>query len=149
MRFFFFGSLLDADVALDAGAALPRYPILVPRAGGRVDGALMRGLSAEDTSRIAWFEEGEYDLAAVSVTLPTGRRLAAHACVTRAHVAQRPGDWTLSRWQREDKPSFMALARLWMSLHGKVSAAEAEAHWDRLKAELAGTAPDVRVRLGS
>ena len=94
MRFFFFGSLLDADVAelvlgrrpaprawepaaLDgyvrAIFAKESYPILVPRAGGRVDGALMRGLSAEDTSRIAWFEEGEYDVRALPVTLDMTR----------------------------------------------------------------------------
>lgn len=171
MRFFFFGSLLDADVAeLVLGRRLPArawepaaldgyaraifakepYPVLVPRPGGHVEGAIVRGLSAEDHGRITWFEEGEYDIEVLPVALATGKRLEAHACVTRAHVPHRPGDWSLARWQREDKPAFMALAELWMSLHGRVSITEAEARWDDLKTRLADSpTANLRARRGS
>jgi hypothetical protein len=172
MRYFFFGSLLDADVTelvlgrrlapdawepatLDGYAralfAKESYPIIVPRPGGRVPGAVVRGLSAADHARIVWFEEGEYDVRPVPTTLATGRRIEAYACVTRPHVPQRPGEWSLTRWQREDKAEFMALANLWMSLHGRVTVAEAEALWDELKLERGGAnaAAQLRARLGS
>lgn len=155
MRFFFFGSLLDGDVAeLVLGRRLPQdawrpatlegyahavfakenYPVIVARPGGRVEGAVVRGLSSADHARIVWFEEGEYDVRPVTVIKANGRGLEVLACVVRREVPIREGDWSLAHWQRENKPRFMDLARLWMSLHGKATVAEAEALWDARKA---------------
>ena len=153
MRFFFFGSLLDADVlalvigrhlaarawapaSLDgyvrALSALESYPVIVARPGGRVDGALVRGLSAADRARIAWFEEGEYEVTPVTVTLDGGRRIAAHACITHPDHPVRVGEWSLARWRREAKPGFMVRTRAWMDLYGRATPAEAEAAWQAL-----------------
>ncbi|MEX2649462.1 MAG: gamma-glutamylcyclotransferase family protein [Alphaproteobacteria bacterium] len=169
MRFFFFGSLLDGDVAeLVLGRRLPtdswrpatlegyarvvfakeNYPVIVARPGGRVEGAVVRGLSPADHARIVWFEEGEYDLRPVTVSEANGRRLDVLACVARREIPVREGDWSLARWQREDKPAFMELVRLWMSLHGTATVAEAEALWDAHKAS-AGADRRLRSQFGS
>ncbi|MBM3585580.1 MAG: hypothetical protein FJX36_14520 [Alphaproteobacteria bacterium] len=65
--------------------------------------------------------------------------------------AQRPGGWSLARWWQEHKVAFMELARLWMSLYGRVTVAEAEALWDELKLEQGGAsaAAQIRARLGN
>jgi hypothetical protein len=165
MRFFFFGSLLDEDVLavvlgravaapvfapavlegyVRALSALESYPVIVARPGGQVDGGLVRGLSAADHVRIAWFEEGEYQITPVHVRLADGRRIAARACVTRPEHSVRAGDWSLARWQREAKPEFLPRVRAWMELYGRGTVAEAEATWQTMMA-----APTPNRRLGT
>jgi hypothetical protein len=152
MDYFFFGTLMDLDVAAivlgrplaagDRAAATAHgfkramlagesYPAMVPRAGGAVEGVLVRGVTPAEALRIAWFEDGEYDVVEIVVTLATGERRPALACLRRPEVALVEGDWSLPRWQRDDKPAFLDLARGWMELFGRASVAEAEALWQR------------------
>lgn len=154
--FFFFGSLMDPDVtelvlgrrvtapareaAVLAGfqRALFRgesYPVILPRPGGRVAGEVVRGITPEERARIAWFEEGEYDVTPVTVELAAGGREAALACLSRRDLPVQEGAWSLAQWQREEKAQFLELARLWMALQGKATVAEADAIWAAHKRE--------------
>lgn len=166
MDFFFFGSLMDDDVArlvlgrsVVARDRLPAraegfrrallagesYPVLLPRPGGHVDGVLTRGVTAAEHARIAWFEDGEYDLAEIPVAVASGERVPAWVCLRRAGTAVNPdSEWSFARWQVEDKASFLELARGWMDLMGRATIAEAEAAWQALKA--AQHAPITRLR---
>jgi len=152
--FFFFGSLMDPDVArLVLGRTVPEamrepatlagyrravfagesYPVIVPRPGGRVQGEVVRGIGSVERDRITWFEEGEYDVTPVAVELARGGRETALACLSRRELPVQDAGWDLARWQRDEKAQFLELAALWMSLHGKATVAEADAQWDALK----------------
>lgn len=154
MDFFFFGSLMDPDVvdlvfgrpvsASDRQAATAEgfrrvllagegYPVMIPRAGGQVDGILIRGITPAEKERLVWFEDGEYDIAEIALVLGDGRRRQALTCLRRPETAIQEGEWSLARWQHEDKAAFLARAGLWMSLLGLATVAEAEAAWQALK----------------
>ncbi len=154
MDFFFFGSLMDRDVAeVVLGRAVPdaacevarvegfrrvllageSYPAMVPRAGGHVDGILMRGVTPAEHRRIVWFEDSEYDLVEVPVSRGSGARATALACLRRPGTAIQEADWSFARWQVEDKSAFLDLAGLWMSLYGRATVAEAETAWCALR----------------
>ncbi len=131
---FFFGTLMDPDVlALVLGrpiedlcrgpATLTGYvrrrvrgesfPLLVPRAGGRVEGVLVEGLSRADISRLRYFEGSAYLLAPCRIITPSGIRAALAFLVDGGHggVLRDSGlAWDLDQWQQRDKPRFLVRA---------------------------------------
>ena len=138
MRFFFYGTLLDRDVAaLVLGRRLPpsafapailpgysrwrvqggSYPISVPDRKGEVPGAIVGGLSARDVARLSAYEGPGYRVVPLKVKVAGG---LATVSVFEPLVARlKPTDktWDLVRWQRRDKRVFVA--RLMKALSGR------------------------------
>ncbi len=133
MRFFFYGTLIDADVRrLVMGRHAPAsvqdavltgwrrvplagvtYPTVIRDRAGRVKGVLARGLNAAARRALVRYEGDEYDLVETEVTTATGARRAAWTFIVRAGaVTPVPGVWDIEVWQRRHKRRFLAaLAR--------------------------------------
>jgi hypothetical protein len=132
MRFFFYGTLLDPDVmALVIGRRLPprryvtatlpgyarrrakgaSYPIVLRDPRGRVEGAVVGGLSAQDVVRLAAYEGPRYRIASRKVRM---NEAFVTVCVFEP-VEERfepvEGQWYLAVWQRHDKRRFMERLR--------------------------------------
>lgn len=125
LPFFFYGTLMDADVralvlpASSVAAAVlepatlagwrrvvmrrRRYPVIVRHSVSRVDGLLMRGLDRGAVSRLLAFETGEYVPRALTVEATAGG--SARAWVFVASRAARPSSttWDLEAWRRTHK----------------------------------------------
>ncbi len=129
MRFFFFGTLMDADVrALVLGRAMPAdaigpatilgfrrvfvadrsYPMLTPERRGRVDGLLAHGLDGAAKARIGHFEGDEYRFEARAVCLAGGASTDALVAMVRKGVVPSPRSWELVPWQRRHKRGFLS-----------------------------------------
>lgn len=132
MRFFFYGTLMDADVRdsvlgrSDAAALIEpavlegyrrvpvrgrTYPVALPRRGHRVDGILARGLSAADFSRLTLFEGDEYRPTECTVSLKSGRVVSAWTYVGSPLVTPTVQGWDLATWQRRYKTAFLRRIR--------------------------------------
>lgn len=127
MRFFFYGTLMDAEVRswilgqwigrrTLAPAVLPRhrrvylrnraYPVVVPDLGHDVRGVLADGLDRRAAANLAAFESDEYVALERAVILGSG--VAVTARVFLASRLARPSvrDWDVETWQRLHKESF-------------------------------------------
>ena len=132
MRFFFYGTLLDRDVAsLVLGRRLPpqayvpaalpgharrrvkgaSYPIVVRDPRGWVSGAIVGGLSVRDVERLAAFEGPRYRIAPVKVRI--GGVTATVSVFEPLEERFQPtgGEWDLVAWQRRYKRAFLARVR--------------------------------------
>ena len=125
--FFFYGTLLDADIrALVMGAGAPAelepatllgwrrqahpretYPLIVPAAGAAVEGAIARDLAPDTVSRLVVYEGPEYRIAAVEVQLTGGSVVAAEVFVPTDGVGGT-APWDLATWQRRHKRRYLA-----------------------------------------
>ena len=134
MRYFFYGTLLDADVrahilgarigrrALPA-ALLPgyrrvyirgrHYPVVVPSPGEAVDGLLAEGLDREAVRRLAEFESDEYVDAERTVLVGDGRALRARVFVASPLARPTGTPWTVEVWRRRHKREFARRRRAW------------------------------------
>ncbi len=172
MPLFFFGTLMDRDIlstaiGRDAGALRlgtasiggfarrrvwgESFPMLVPEAGGRVDGLLAEDLSETDVDRLQFFEGSSYRLKRLAVQTAQGRRPA------RLFVDDPEGDvplvdsgepWDFAAWQRHDKPLALLDAAAMMAHYRVTPLAEVEAMWheitERTRACLAAaSSPDM------
>ena len=130
MRFFFYGTLIDADVRRAVlGAYAPRhveeaclrgwrrgpvrgktYPVIVADPQASVDGALVRGLNTAARRRLERYEDEDlYALAEVDVLL-AGRAKVVRAVVFVAKAAgfrHGPGTWDIDEWRRRHKRRFL------------------------------------------
>ena len=157
MQLFFFGSLMDtgllelvigraADNLEVANAALhgfarrrargESFPIVVPHPGGRVEGALVTGLTVADVDRIQFFEGSDYGLQTFAVER-ADERLEALVFVPTARLDPEPTEWDLDGWIRQERAMCFALADELMSHYGRLSAAEIDELWPVMKARAA------------
>lgn len=132
MRFFFYGTLIDADVRRlvlgrlapdDVEPAILRgwrrvklagvtYPGIVSDAKGRVEGVLARGLGRMARRRLERYEGDEYALVPAAVAAANGKTVAAQMFVSGQALKRASGVWTIADWQRRHKRRFLAsLAR--------------------------------------
>lgn len=140
MDFFFYGTLIDADVrrvalrpradALElVPARLAGYrrmaklqssaPVLVHRPGAHVDGVLVRGLGRRDAARLRHFEGRNYRVASRKVRFAGGVSIATiYFGAGRIPVRRVP--WLFSQWRRRHKQAFLALSKLWMAAYREV-----------------------------
>ena len=128
MKFFFYGTLLDHDVAaLVLGRRLPpaafmpasllgharrraknaSYPVVVRDPCGVVPGVIVSGLSARDVARLTDYEGPGYRVVPLRV-----RATGAMTTVSVFEPVQsrlQPSDqlWDLALWQRRHKPAFV------------------------------------------
>ena len=148
---FAFGTLMDPDV-LAAVCDVPpgsfpteparaedsarrwvvddHYPVLVPAPGEHLEGLLLHGLGGRDLERIGFFEGEEFALAPIDV-----RRERDGRVVTVLHFAHTDrkavseAAWDLADWQASTKADTMPRVRRYMACFGRMSVAEADAHW--------------------
>lgn len=156
MRYFFFGSLMDADMrAVVLGRQQPAqaawlpgyrrcrvrgesYPMLVPDAAAEADGIAVDGISPAQADRIAWFEDDDYALRPCRIRLADSRLAAAAVWLATHQLRPDPRPWRLAAWQRSEKVELLALTERWMALQGRLAPDQTGAAWEALKAELAG-----------
>lgn len=133
---FFFGTLMDLDVlayvlarplAVDdlAPATIDgfrrvatragSYPVLVPAAGGRVEGRLLRRAGRRDIARINHYESGEYRAELHPVTDADGARRAAWLYLGLDHLGALDRPWELESWRARHKDGFFAACDGWMA----------------------------------
>ena len=127
MRYFFYGTLLDADVrswVLGAWierrtlrrAVLPRhrrvflrgrtYPVVVPARGHDVPGLLALGLDRRAAANLAAFESDEYVAADRPVRLADGAVLGARVFIAGRLARPTGRDWDVATWQSLHKAGF-------------------------------------------
>ncbi|MEA2809054.1 MAG: hypothetical protein QOJ17_3195 [Rhodospirillaceae bacterium] len=138
MRFFFYGTLLDSDVAaLVLGRRLPpaafmpasllgharrraknaTYPIVVRDARGEVPGAIVGGLSARDVARLAAYEGPGYRIVPLRVKA-AGVMTVVSVFEPVQNRLQPSGElWDLALWQRRHKRAFVGRVRRAVSAH--------------------------------
>jgi hypothetical protein len=154
MRLFFFGSLMDADLlrlVLDRNtgdiahapaeilgyerrrAKNESFPIIVPTPGGRVEGRLVTGLTAEDVARIQWYESDDYALRPCLVKAGDARH-DAHVFLATASLQDEGIAWDFDHWVAVEKPMCLSLAREIMNHYGVISPAELVERWPAMKA---------------
>jgi len=132
MRFFFYGTLLDRDVAsLVLGRRLPpqayvpaalpgharrrvkgaSYPIVVRDPRGRVSGAIVGGLSVRDVERLAAFEGPRYRISTLRVRIGGVTATVSVFEPLEERFQPTSGEWDLVAWQRRYKRAFLARVR--------------------------------------
>lgn len=133
--FFFFGTLMDADVLarvigrpvtadelavaeLDGyrrvRARRASYPVLVPSIHSRVEGRLMAPRDAFEEARIAWFEEGEYAEHRRSVRRRDGSLVHARLFFGLPALGTTADEWDPTTWARQDKAAFLERCDRWL-----------------------------------
>jgi len=131
MRFFFYGTLMDADVLaavvgrriesarfqdaiLDGFRRVYRrgasYPILLDDPGGQIDG-VVSDLTAADTARLDAFEGKEYRRAARTVTLPGEATVDVQVYLTNPGVPASSQPWDFENWQRRHRAAYLRRVR--------------------------------------
>jgi len=154
-RFFFFGTLMDLDVLeivlgrkLRAQRLHPArlegfhaymahdedVPVLVSASGSSVGGVVIDELSADDQTRIAFFEDSEYSYEVRPVIVNDVVSVQAKVHVQSCLIANQERDWHYVSWRQSEKPLFLILARQWMRHLGVADLTEANAEWDRTRA---------------
>jgi hypothetical protein len=132
MRFFFYGTLLDRDVArLVLGRRLPpqaytkaalpgharrrvggaSYPIVVRDPRSEVAGAVVGGLSARDVARLAAYEGPRYRIAPLMVRIAGATTVVSVFEPVEERFQPTSGVWDLTAWQRRYKRAFLARLR--------------------------------------
>lgn len=132
MRFFFYGTLLDSDVAsLVLGRRLPpgvfvpaslpgharrrvkgaSYPIVVRDPRSEVRGAIVGGLSARDVERLAAYEGPRYRIAQLKVKIGGAVTTVSVFEPIERRFEPTGGAWELVPWQRRYKRAFLARVR--------------------------------------
>lgn len=134
-RYFFYGTLLDPDIQrLVLGRRLTNrqqrpatvhgyrrvhvrgawYPTLAGHPGAEVHGAIVTGLIRDERVRLDWFEDDDYTLLPIIVSLRGNLQQQAFAYMPPE--PRVPGDrqWTLEEWRRRFKRPFLMRSRRWM-----------------------------------
>jgi len=138
MRFFFYGTLLDRDVAaLVLGRRLPpqaytaaslpgharrkveggTYPIVVPDPRDDVPGAIVGGLSRRDVGRLAAYEGPGYRVAPLRVKVAGMLTVVSVFEPIQSRLRPSGERWDLTLWQRRHKRWFVD--RLRQALSGR------------------------------
>jgi len=128
MDFFFYGTLIDADVrghVLGARAAkvsiVPAslagyrcvrvagasFPGLVPDRAARTYGVIARGLGRADIDKLIRYEGIGYRLASASAKTAGGRILNARVFLPKPGIQLTDEDWSFAVWQEAEKWPFL------------------------------------------
>ncbi len=131
MRFFFYGTLMDRDVAARVltrpvmrealkpailrgwrrtGVRGACYPVVLRDKASHVDGVTLDGVSKAETERLTAYEGPRYSLIQAFADLPSQGPRAVFLFVPRPGTF-RPTDedWSLAVWQEKHKQKFLAL----------------------------------------
>jgi gamma-glutamylcyclotransferase (GGCT)/AIG2-like uncharacterized protein YtfP len=148
MRFFFYGSLLDAAIraavmgpAAAGCRAVPAslvgwrrracrhaiYPVLKRKRGGRVSVCLVDGVDPAAAARLTAFEGRNYRVATVYLQTEGGR-CTAYVFLPSRRIAD-PGEWNEADWLRGRKARALRDARALLGWLGRKSVREARGRW--------------------
>lgn len=151
--FFFYGTLVDADVRrLVLGREVPDhvmrpallsgfrryavrgqpYPAAVPVAGATVDGVLLTGASLRDAAMLSCFEGNDYDEQLCRVSQGGGGDAGccdAWVFVASDRVPHDESGWSIDEWRAQHKPAFVEIAKAWLGGIGAADIAAAETVW--------------------
>jgi hypothetical protein len=132
MRFFFYGTLLDLDVAaLVLGRRLPphafvaaslpgharrrakgaSYPVVVRDPRGEVSGAVVGGLSCRDVARLAAYEGPGYRVVPLRVKVAGAVTTVSVFEPVQSRLQPSREQWDLALWQRRHKRAFVTRLR--------------------------------------
>ena len=131
MRYFFYGTLMDADVlraVTDTEATMEPavlrgwrrvgvrgedYPIIVRDMSSRVDGVVVRGLDTRAAARLASYEGAEYTLIKTTV-LCRGRRIATNVFAPRpGRLLKTENAWNFEAWRKRHKRRWITALERW------------------------------------
>jgi len=128
MDFFFYGTLIDADVrdyvlgpraarisivpgSLEgyrcvrvAGAS---FPGLIPDRAARTYGVIARGLGRSDMRKLVRYEGNGYRLASASAKTAGGRTLNARVFLPKPAIQLTDEEWSFAAWQEAEKWPFL------------------------------------------
>jgi hypothetical protein len=128
MDFFFYGTLMDPEVlarvlgrpivslrrelaTLDGYRRVYRqnatYPILIAAPGRRVDGLIVRGLTAADRKRLMAFEGNSYRLVALTVEGRRSGLIDAWTFLPIPEIVASTEPWTLASWRLRHKRTYL------------------------------------------
>lgn len=160
--FFFYGTLVDADVrrlvlrrevpdemvvpavlsAFKRYAVRGRpYPAAVPVAGASIDGVVMPQVSLRDAAMLTCFEGSDYEarLCQVTPSSDPGTSRSAWVFVASERVPHSEAAWSIDDWRAQHKPAFIEIATSWLGRINESDIGTAEQVWrDRLAAGDAG-----------
>ncbi|MEM7057077.1 MAG: NUDIX domain-containing protein [Pseudomonadota bacterium] len=146
---FFFGSLRDPDllelvigrpfcsddivpawVEDHVAACLPNevYPCLAKAVGARAEGVLAKDLSETDLARVKFYEDVDYEVAALTVQTASGPLQTQYFKGTE-RLKPTDARWDLAAWQETEKSVAMEAADEFMSHFGSLTSKEAIALW--------------------
>ncbi len=132
MRYFFYGTLMDAEVRAlvlgdrDGGrpvepATLPgfrrvtlrrrNYPAIVAERSSSVEGCLTVDLDRRAAAKLDAFETEEYDRIRRPVTLADGTTVEAWTFVASRRANPSATSWNLAAWQRNHKRELLRRLR--------------------------------------
>lgn len=150
MHFFFYGTLLDAEVRR---AVMPHladelllqparlqgyrrvrarratYPVLVGHPGRTVEGLLAGGLDARALFRMAQFEGDRYLPRRLGVRAVDGSILRAWVFMPLRASHAAPEDWCIRRWRSRHKRRLMGDIARWMSEFGSDTGRAHDLNW--------------------
>jgi len=150
--FFFYGTLVDADVrrlvlgrdVLDdtlipadlsgfCRYAVRRrpYPAAVPQAGARIDGVIMPGVGLREAAILSCFEGADYAAQLCPVTARADNATGRHAWVFVAsdRVPRADPAWSIVDWRANHKPQFIEIAQSWLDAISVIEISAAEQFW--------------------
>jgi len=150
MHFFFYGTLLDAEVRR---AVMPHladdlllqparlqgyrrvrarratYPVLVGHPRRAVDGLLAGGLDARALFRMAQFEGDRYLPRRLGVRAADGRFLHAWVFMPARASHAASGDWCIRRWRSRHKRRLLGDIGRWMTEFGSDTGRAHDLNW--------------------
>jgi len=150
MHFFFYGTLLDADVRalvmphlagklrLQPGRLKGHrrqrgrqgsYPVLVGDPKSQVEGLVAQGLDARSLYRMAHFEGHHYLPKQLKVSLTDGTTRSAWTFMPIHPGLAGSESWSLRLWQLRHKPRLLREAQCWMREFGVDSGQSHDAGW--------------------
>lgn len=139
MDFFFYGTLMDADVRaavlgreVASSSVAPAtlsgyrrvfvdgqaYPVLLPKAGGLLDGLFVRGLGGRDAALIDHFEGHQYYRQSIKIELKGGARAEALVYLPHGNVPVTDIDWAFDDWCRRHRLDYLRQIAGWMKGSG-------------------------------
>ena len=112
--------------------ATEMYPMLVPTPGERAEGVLFRQAAEADITRLAFFEEAEYDLTPITVITADGPREVRHFRATDKPAGSTRG-WDFATWCVDHRASAIETAREYMHHFGRLPVEEIDTIWPGIK----------------
>jgi hypothetical protein len=140
MRFFFFGTLMDADIlslvigrTVNDGALRPArlpgfrrvavkaatYPIILRDEGASVDGVIVDGISVRERALLEDYEGTRYRLVSRPIVF---NEEPGHALVfepVESAFESSGEDWDFERWRNQEKTRFMISVKRWKTADGR------------------------------